>query len=512
MAETVLQVEGAAVPAAPRRKTPLQAVLGFLSPRPGLRAFLWGLASALALPPVHLLPVLLFSVPAFLTLIGGATSRKQAAWFGWSFGFGLALAGLYWITEPILTEAATFWWLVPFAAPLLACAVAFYSILPALAAYAVKKPGLGRLLAFSGAWVLSNFLQQFAFSGFPWNFWGTDWTIPGLPGDIFIQPAALFGVHGLTLLTVFLAGLPLLGRRGFAALAVILALWGGFGLWRLQTPVPPSGITLALVQPNFPVPGDFDRAALEARWQTLLAMSNAGLHSGADAVVWPEAASPWLLDSDTAARQQLAAVTGTAPILAGSLRALSETDFRNSLVVTEGAGPAVATYDKWKLVPFGEYTPQWIPIKIIPDMLGGGFTPGPGPATLHVSGLPPFAPLICYESIFTGQIVTEADRPAWLLNITDDAWFGDSAGPRQHFANARLRAVEEGLPLARDANSGITAMFNPYGHVMADLPLNSQGVLVVPLPGSLPKTLYARLGLAFPVVLAMVVLVAGILI
>ncbi|HQT47320.1 MAG TPA: apolipoprotein N-acyltransferase, partial [Acidocella sp.] len=412
MAETALRIEGAAVPATRRRKTPMQGALNFLSPRPGLRAFLWGLTSALALPPVHLLPVLLFSVPAFLTLIGAAKSRKQAAVFGWSFGFGLAIAGLYWITEPILTEVATFWWLVPFAAPLLACAVAFYSIIPALAAFAVKKPGLGRLLAFSGAWVLSNLLQQFAFSGFPWNFWGTDWTIPGLVGDVFIQPAALFGVHGLTLLTVFLAGLPLLRRRGFAGLMVILGLWSGFGLWRLQTPVPPSGITLALVQPNFPVPGDFSRPALEARWQRLLAMSKAGLQSGADAVVWPEAVSPWLLDSDAAARQQLAAVTGTAPILAGSLRATSETDFRNALVVTDGPGPAVATYDKWKLVPFGEYTPHWLPLKIIPDMLGGGFTPGPGPATLHIPGLPPVGPLICYESIFTGQIVNEVDRPS----------------------------------------------------------------------------------------------------
>jgi apolipoprotein N-acyltransferase len=483
----------------------MQSRLGRLFRTVWVRAFLWGLASALALPPVHLLPVLLFSVPAFLRLIGGATGCAQVAMLAWLFGFGLNVAGLYWITEPILTEAATFWWLVPFADPLLAFAVAFYSLIPALAAF-YTKPGLPRLLVFAGAWVISDLIRQFAFSGFPWNLWGTDWAIPGHPGDVFLQLAALVGVHGLTLLTVFMAGLPLFGRRGFAAAGLILLGWGGFGVWRLHIPVAPAGVTLALVQPDFPVPGSFTREAMEARWQRLLSMSAAGLHAGASAVVWPEAASPWLLDSDPVARQQLADVTGTAPILAGSVRAVSNTDYRNSLVVTAGPVPALATYDKWKLVPFGEYTPAWIPVRITPGL---GFTPGSGPKTITVDGLPPFGPLICYEDIFSGQIVDEAHRPAWLVVVTDDAWFGDSAGPAQHFVNARLRAVEEGLPLARDANSGTSAMFDAFGHKTAALPLNSAGVLVVGLPGALPETLYARLGLALPLALAVLMILAG---
>lgn len=466
-----------------------------------LRAFLWGLASALALPPLHLLPVLLFSVPAFLRLIGEAPSWKRVVLIGWMFGFGLNLAGLYWITEPILTEAAVFWWLVPLAAPALAAAVAFYSIIPALAARLVR-PGLGRLLLFSGAWVLSNLLQQFAFSGFPWNLWGTDWTIPGVLGDVFIQPAALFGVHGLTLLTVFIAGLPLFGVRGLAVAAAMLAAWAGFGMVRLNQPVKPTGLKVAMVQPDFPVPGSYTRSALESRWRTLLAMSHAGIAAGADTVIWPEGASPWLLDSDAGARAQLAAVTGTVPIIAGSLRVVSSTDFRNSIIVTDGPGPPVGVYDKWKLVPFGEYMPKWIPLQITPDVLGSGFTPGPGPKTLTAPGLPPFGALICYEAIFTGEIVDEKHRPQWLVNVTDDAWFGNTAGPRQHFADARLRAVEEGLPLARDANSGITAMINSFGDVKALLPLGAKGVLVAPLPGALPPTFYARFGLLVPGVLA----------
>ena len=373
------------------------------------------------------------------------------------------------------------------------------------------KPGLPRLLVFSGAWVVSDLIRQFAFTGFPWNLWGTDWTIPGTLGNIFIQPAAIFGVHGLTLLTVFLAGLPLFKRRGLLVLVAALLVWAGFGIWRLQTPVKPTGITVAMVQPDFPVPGSYDRAALISRWQRLLAMSRAGLQAGADTVIWPEGSSPWLLDSDPVARAQLAAVTGTTPILAGSLRVAGPNDFRNSLVVTEGPVPPVAVYDKWKLVPFGEYMPRWIPVKITPDVLGTGFTPGPGPKTLHVPGLPPFGPLICYEDIFTGEIVDEKDRPSWLVTITDDAWFGNSAGPRQHFVNARLRAVEEGLPLARDANSGISAMIDAFGRVDSYLPLDRQGVLVAELPGKLPPTIYARLGLEIPAAMAIFTVLAGLL-
>jgi apolipoprotein N-acyltransferase len=474
------------------------------------RAFWWGLASALALPPVHLLPVLLLSVPAFLRLIGGAGSWRRAAILAWLFGFGLNLAGLYWITEPMLTEVATFWWLVPFADPLLSFAVAFYMIVPALAAY-WTRPGLGRVLVFASAWVVSDLLRQFLFTGFPWNLWGTDWAIPGRLGDIFLQPASLVGVHGLTFFTMLLAAMPLFGRRGFVAAMVGLALWGGGGLWRLSLPVPRTDVTLALVQPKFPVPGSYDRPTLLAHWQTLEAMSKAGLNAGATAVVWPEGASPWLLDSDAAARTQLAQAVGDAPVLAGSFRAMGGDDYRNALVVTQGAGPAVARYDKWKLVPFGEYMPKWIPVKITPDVLGTGFTPGTGPATLHIPGLPPVGPLICYEAIFSGEVVDERDRPAWLVNITDDSWFGDSAGPKQAFADARLRAVEEGLPLARAANSGISAMIDPFGRVSALLPLDARGVLVAALPGALAPTIYSRLGLALPLSLSLGGIILGLL-
>ncbi len=160
-------------------------------------------------------------------------------------------------------------------------------------------------------------------------------------------------------------------------------------------------------------------------------------------------------------------------------------------------------YDKWHLVPFGEYQPSWFPapFQVVP---GGGFQPGPGPKTLHIPGLPPVGPLICYEAIFSGQVVDAADRPAWLVNITNDAWFGNSTGPRQHLAAARLRAVEEGLPLMRAANTGISAAFDPRGHELARLGMNRAGELVVDLPAALPPTLFARLGLCIPALIGIV--------
>lgn len=476
-----------------------------------MRAFLWGVLAATALPPIHFLPALLLSIPGFLRLIDKAPGWKHAALIGWCYGFGLGLAGLYWITEPILTEIQNFWWLVPFAAPLLAGAVAFYTIIPALAAW-LMPAGLGRVLVFAGAWIASNLAQQFLFTGFPWNYWGTDWAIPGTLGNIFLQPAAFVGVYGLTLLTVLLACLPLFGRRGLVLLAGGLLLWAGYGYTRLQTPEHNTGITVGFIQPDFPEPPDYSRPALLATWQRLLTMSHAALANGADTIIWPEGSSPWLLASDPVARAQLAQVTGTTPIIAGSVRMVSPSDYRNSVIVTDGPQPPLAFYDKWKLVPFGEYMPSWIPVKIIPSAMGAGFTPGPGPKTISdIPGLPAFAPIICYEAIFSGEIINRRARPDWIVNVTDDSWFGNSAGPRQDFTNIRLRAVEEGLPVARDANSGISAMIDPFGRVIASLPLGYQGVLVAPLPMPQPATVYSRWGLWIPLGLAVLCMLLGLI-
>jgi len=224
-------------------------------------------------------------------------------------------------------------------------------------------------------------------------------------------------------------------------------------------------------------------------------------------VVWPETASPFLLARDPNARAAIAEAA-SGPALIGSVRWGADDRPRNALMALEGAGPPVAEYDKWHLVPFGEYQPAWanIGIQLVP---GGGFAPGPGPRTLHVPGLPAVGPLICYEAIFPAEVVDEADRPDWLVNVTNDAWFGNSTGPRQHLAAARMRAVEEGLPLLRAANTGISAGFDAFGRELARLGMNRAGVLVIKLPGRLPPTPFARYGLLLPGGLAILALLAA---
>jgi apolipoprotein N-acyltransferase len=472
------------------------------------RAFGFGLLAALALPPFYLLPLLWLAVPGLLRALARAGGWRRAIWIGWCFGFGFNLLGLFWVTEPILIMAAQFWWAVPIAAPGLAAATACYFMLPAIAVYWMRPSrnicaGLAMVFMFAGVMVMANLAQQFLFTGFPWNFWGADWAIPGVIGVVMMQPAAWGGIFLLTLLTIIAAGLPLLGRRGWIASAVLMLCWVGFGLARTSGgPVPDRDLTIAMIQPRFAVPGSFTQPALQARWQRDLGMTRQAMQQagpGPKVIVWPETASPAALETDATARAAIAAITGTTPVLAGSFRFGPSGAVYNALVALDGPGPAVAWYDKWKLVPFGEYTPHIIPFKITP---GGGFAPGPGPRTLHVPGMPPVDPLICYESIFSGEIVDRADRPAWLLNISDNAWFGDSTGPHQNFATTRLRAVEEGLPLVVDTNSGISAVIGPHGTIRARLGLDRQGILVQRLPVALPATPYARFGLTLAGIIA----------
>ncbi len=438
-----------------------------------------------------------------LVLLDGAGTPWVAVRRGWGFGFGVHLIGLYWITEAIMIESARLWWCVPLAVPALSALLAAFIAFAAGVAR-LAPAGWPRLLALAGAWVLGDLARQFIGTGFPWNLWGSVWELPGWVGDVLIQPAALVGVHGLTFATVLLAGLPLLGWRFRAAGAALLVAWVAFGLARTAAPPPPApGLTAVLVQGDVAEGQKWSPAIARDIFGRYLDLTRAGLAqagAGPKVVIWPETASPYLLDRDPAARQAIAEVAG-APTLVGAVRFDPEGRPRNTLFALEPDGSVAGLYDKWHLVPFGEYQPTWfpLPVQVVP---GGGFAGGPGPRTLRVPGLPPFAPIICYEAIFPSQVVDEASRPDWIVNITNDAWFGNSTGPRQHLAAARMRAVEEGLPLLRAANTGITAAFDARGHELAWLGLDRTGVLVVALPGKLPPTLYDRVGLLLPLGLA----------
>ena len=474
-------------------------------------AVLLGLLAAGALPPVHMVPLLLIAIPGLLILISAQPTWRGAAATGFWFGMGHHVAGLYWITEAILFEAARFWWLVPLAVPALAAVMAVFVAAACGAARGVR-PGWPRGVALAGAWVLADLARQFVATGFPWNPIGSVWAIPGPVGDAFLQPAAWVSVHGLSLATLLVAALPLMWRRrGWLAAGAVVLVWGGVGLLRLAGPQPVApGVMLVLVQGNIEQGRKWDRAYMDAIFTRYLDLTQEGVAEAAAervVVVWPETASPYQIGTDAAARAAIAEAAGGATALIGSVRWGTDGRPRNSLMAVSGPGPVSMVYDKWHLVPFGEYAPWWmpLPIQVVP---GAGFGAGPGPVTLHLPGLPAVGPLVCYEAIFPGQVAA-GDRPAWLVNVTNDAWFGNSSGPRQHLAAARLRAVEEGLPLARAANTGISALFDGFGREQGLLGMRETGLVVATLPGALGPTLFARFGLFIPAVLALGCLIGG---
>ncbi|WP_431302873.1 apolipoprotein N-acyltransferase [Sediminicoccus sp. BL-A-41-H5] len=483
----------------------------FLSNRPWLLAFLLGAFSVLALPPVHAVPVLLATIPGFLWLIGRAPGWRRAAWWGFGFGFGFHLAGLYWVTHSLFTDIGRWWWLVPVAAPGIALPMALFGVIPALAGFLLPT-GWRRWLGFGAAWVAAELLRGVLFTGFPWNLLGTVWAFHPLP----LQPAAVIGVHGLSLLTVLLAGLPVLRHRAaWAGGLAVLLLWMGFGAWRLAGDAPRDhAVRLVLVQGNVAQDTKWDPARRMPIFQRYLDLSGEGARAAVAAhpgepvlVIWPETASPFLLAQDAEAmRLAGATLPPQALLLAGTVRAEWGADGRlqalfNSLVALDPTGRAVGLFDKAHLVPFGEYMPLGgiLPIRMVTG--GVDFSAGPGPEVLRLPhGLPSPGPLICYEVIFPGRVVGE-ERPAWLLNVTNDAWFGVSAGPYQHLAAARLRAVEEGLPMVRVAQTGVTAIFDATGRERVRLGLGDSGVVTAALPAALAPTVFARGGLWIPLAL-----------
>ena len=506
-------------PGARRRRPGPFAWLAALSwRRQCLAALGLGLLAALAFPPLHLVPVLLLAVPGLLALARAQPRWQRAAWIAFLWGWGQGVAGIWWVTEAILMDAATWWWLVPLAAPVLAAGLALFVIPPVLAARALPA-GWPGLLAFACIWVLAEMARGVLATGFPWNLMGTVWAFAALP----VQGAAVIGVHGLSLVTMLLAGVPLLtGWRPWALGGLVLAGFAGFGAWRLAQPAPPDQpVELVLVQGN---------VAQEVKWrqdrrmpifQHYLGLTEAAARAARAAaperhiaILWPETASPFLLTQDPEARRlAAAALPEGATLLAGTVRAAWDPQGRlsevwNSLAALDAAGQVQAVYDKSHLVPFGEYMPLAgiLPIRLVAGSMD--FSAGPGPVTLQAPGLPPFGALICYEVIFPGAVAPRP-RPDWLVNITNDAWFGVSSGPWQHLAAARLRAVEEGLPLARAAQTGISAVFDARGRRLAMLPSGETGTLSLPLPGAAPPTPFARYGLVLPGLAALLCILFG---
>jgi apolipoprotein N-acyltransferase len=521
-------------------------------------AVLAGAASVLAMAPFHLAPVLLLTLAILVWQIDGAVNcevqarsrlsnrwlegpHARAAGVGWCFGFGYFAAGLFWIGEAFLVEAEVFAWLIPFAVTLLPAGLAIFFAAAAAAASCVWRPGLQRVVSLALALSLAEWLRGHVLTGFPWNVLGYALTGP-LP---LMQSAAVVGIYGLTLAAVLVLASPLVHladaagasetrrRWRHAALIVLppLAVAWGYGSIRLaQDPrLLVDGVKLRLVQPSVPQTEKWKPENQARIFDDHIALSLRSPHgvedrlAGITHVVWPEAAMPFQPLRTPAALAMIGKMLppGTH-LLSGALRLgdapASPTDqgkAYNSLMAFGEGGRLVALYDKIQLVPFGEF----LPMKAVLERIGlrqltqlrGGFAPGVSPRPLlTVPGLPPLGALVCYEAIFPGAVVQGRERPQLLLNVTNDGWFGNTTGPRQHLHQARVRAVEEGLPLVRAANNGISAMIDPFGRIPARLDLNVRGVIDARLPSAISPPVYARLGDG-PFFLAWIALAASLL-
>lgn len=448
------------------------------------------------------------AIPALAVLcwrIGTAGPARMAAWHGFAAGLGHFALAMSWIVEPFLVEPETYGWMAPFALVLMAAGGALFWTVPAWIA-ARLLPGFPRQgLVFAALMVISDWLRGWIFTGLPWALSGHIWI--DTPAA---QLAAVLGAIGLSGLTMLTAALPLAFWRGGprqlrgalpGAILAALVIGTAFsaGLARLARPLPAdTALTLRLVQPNATQALKWDPYWSEVFFRRLLDISAARDpdRPAPDAIIWPETAVNFLLDRAGSAPEDIASYAGT-PVILGIQRSQG-TRYFNSLTEfsAQGIGPV---YDKFHLVPFGEYTP-WgdlmarFGVRAFAAQQGFGYSPGTGPAAIRFGTLPPVQPLICYEAIFARHLLGSGDRPGWLLQVTNDAWFGNLSGPWQHLAQARLRAVETGLPLMRAANTGVSAVIDARGQLRATLGLNLAGRIDARLPGALPPTPWSRWG------------------
>ena len=445
-------------------------------------AIVAGLGLAMGQAPYNFPYLAIIALPALLWLLKKTCCWKGGFAVGWGAGLGYFGLTLSWIVEPFLVDANRYGWMAPFALGLMAGGMALFWGL----GFALAQRRAGALVL-AGFWTLAELLRSYIFTGFPWALMAYNWVETPV-----IQATSLVGVHGLGFLIVLAGGL-LLSKRGAMLAVLIMASLTGFGLYRLQTPVENTGLTVRLIQPNAVQSRKWDPAYIPLFYQRQLKLS-ASIGTP-DIVIWPEAAIAYLPDEQPVVRRQIT-TAAQAPVILGARRRDPE-GMSNSLFLLNKDSSIADVYDKYHLVPFGEYMPlqglaKQLGLKGMAEQMGASNSFGSGPKILQSEGVPPFLPLICYEAIFPQGIT--GPRPAWLVQITNDAWFGTRSGPYQHLDQARVRAIEQGLPLARAANTGISAMVDPLGRITASLPLGVDGYIDAPLAKPLPPTLLARWG------------------
>jgi apolipoprotein N-acyltransferase len=479
----------------------------FWSKRRRLSALALGVVAVGAMPPFNLLPLLIPSLGGLFLLHRHANVR-EAFGLGWLWGMGFFVPCLYWVALSMFVDIGQFWWMVPFAVlGLPAQQSVFCGLALACSRFTLRLNRSVQIVTLAAWWTAGEWLRGHMFTGFPWVLIGYTWSgeWPGLLAGL--QFASIGGIYGLSFVTVVLAILPALAvgsdsrwkpltlcAVGFSALIA----WGEFRLARYPTELTPTMVRI--VSTDAPHLAEFDPGQAQRDFQQILALASAPGHDKAVIQAWPEGSVETAVNRNAGVRSAMvAALPAGGIVLAGTFDAQgSGADLQewNSVAAIDSGGAIVGMYHKHHLVPFGEYVPlrSLLPVNQIAEARFD-FSIGPGPQTIALPGLPSVAPIICYEAIFPGHVVDESNRPGWMLNVTDDGWFGRSIGPAQHFAIARVRAVEEGLPLVRSANGGISGVIDPVGRVVARLGLAEVGKLDVALPDRLSEsTFYANMG------------------
>jgi apolipoprotein N-acyltransferase len=507
-------------------------------------AFVSGAAGALALPPFSLFPLIAVPLTIAVWLIDGAqdhghgrpltASLRAAFGAGWWMGFGYFLAGLWWVGSALLVEADKFAWALPLAVVALPAVLALFPAAGFAFARLLWSPGPARIFALAFGLGVAEWARGLLFTGFPWNDLGMALGV----NLTLAQIASLIGLHGLTFLTIAIFAAPAtlwrvsesrLNLTPTIVAALALALIAAFGAFRLTAPASATapGVKLRLIQPNVGQDdatfGPENKQAILRRYFDLSERAASPDRSGVRDVthlIWPESAFPFILSRDPEALADIVDFLGPgATLITGAARREDgggPPRYFNSIEIVGRNGLLAQRYDKQHLVPFGEYVPfaSLLERAHITQMVDipGGFEAGSGRRALHVPGLPDAMPLICYEAIFPiefGDLLSGAERPGWLLNVTDDVWFGLTPGPYQHYAQARLRAIELGVPLVRDANSGISAVIDGFGREIAVAPLGAEGVLDAELPVALAPTWQSRFGSAGAMLIAVGFLAAA---
>lgn len=490
-----------------------RAVTGW---RRWLMAFLAGASAATALAPFYLLPMMAAGVTVLVVLIDGAEAHEKpirsAFAAGWFWGFGYFLAGVYWMALSFFVQADQFAWMAPFAMMGMPAFLALFTGAAAAISSAFWRTGWARIAFFTAVFALVEYARGHVLTGLPWN----------LTGQVFAgsaagsQTAAWYGAYGLSLAAIFLAAAPAAGLKGDGAkplsgLFVMIggaALLYGVGAIRLALPEPQSDAReiVRIVQPNIPQREKIDWSFWAKNFERQMEHSRGAIPPDAKLfIIWPENGAPLLQEARSALDVLSRDLPDNSVLIAGTVRREAgnggEERWYNSVAVVEETPrgrEVVSFYDKHHLVPVGEYLPLYgffksIGLAALTPYQDRGFYSGAAPQVLTAGGSA-FAPMICYEAIFPGASYPRAERPDWLVVVTNDAWFGDSSGPRQHLDMARLRSVETGLPMARSANTGVSALIDAKGRILSRIPLYQAGKIEAPIPAKLPPTLYDRIG------------------